>query len=443
MAGFQGADTDQLRDHGTSCRTGASRISEVLDRAGAAIDGVEWVGPDADAFREEWYGTIRPGAQDSLERLRTLSDALAKQADDQDDTSLTDGGSWIGDLIDRFTRGDGGIGGPLLPLPLPLPGLPLDPSILGGLQDALENWQSGNGATGPQLFYGDGGNGGTGNIFGEGRPIGTQFDENGTLWDGREIENEHGYLDAYGGLSANAGTNVTTDPYGNTTATAGARVSGEIGVNEHLNLPGGTSLDASARAGFEAYGEAGTTFGPDGFSAAARAGSGVYAHADATYNGPGGSEAGLAVDGFLGARANAYTYNHVTRNEDGDVNGVSFGGGADAFVGGELSTTFSGTSPGGWFSGSTSVGVQGGAGAGASGGGVISTDEIGFSLGGELAVELGLSGDTSFSVHPNAIVNTFTPGDYDIDDAVGDARGAFDGATNAIGDAASAINPFD
>ena len=71
---------------------------------------------------------------------------------------------------------------------------------------------------------------------------------------------------------------------------------------------------------------------------------------------------------------------------------------------------------------------------GAGAGQTISTDEISVSVAGSIAKELGLGGSTTVAVHPNQIVNTFTPGDYDIDDAIGDASGAFQGATDYVSD---------
>lgn len=250
-------------------------------------------------------------------------------------------------------------------------------------------------------------------------------------------------MDVHAGANYSAGTNVTTDPYGNTTATIGARGSLEAGVETQLNGPFGTGLTTSHRVGAEAYVEAGGTVGPDGYSYGAKAGSGLYASQSATLDGPFGSSSTITTDAYVGANANAYSYAHVTRNEDGQANGFTIGGGANAFAGGQVTQTYERTSPGGWFSASTSISEKVGAGAGASAGATVSTDEISVNVGGQLAVELGLGGSTSLAIHPNQIVNTVIPGDYDIDDAISDASGAWDSASSAVSSTVSSLNPFD
>lgn len=89
-----------------------------------------------------------------------------------------------------------------------------------------------------------------------------------------------------------------------------------------------------------------------------------------------------------------------------------------------------------------SAGAAAGAGIGGEAGAVVSTDAVGFSLGGDIATGLGLQGDVAISISPNNIVDTFTPGDYNLDDAIDDVSGAFDGAASAVGDAYDAITPW-
>ncbi len=174
----------------------------------------------------------------------------------------------------------------------------------------------------------------------------------------------------------------------------------------------------------EAYLEGGGTIGPDGYSYGARAGAGLYGTQDLTVDGLLGSSTSISQDYYVGANANAYSYQHVTRTDEGQINGFTVGGGANAFVGAQVTQTYESTSPLGWFSGSTSISEKAGAGVGAGAGATVSTDEISVNVGGQLAAELGLGGSTTLAIHPNAIVDTFTPGDYDIDDAISDASGA-------------------
>ncbi|WP_114855205.1 hypothetical protein [Brachybacterium sp. YJGR34] len=427
MSGFQGGDTEQMRQHAEVCTTGTRRLLELITAASSAVDSVTWAGPDADSFRERWHVEAAGRTHEASATLERLARELSQHAEEQDAASAADGG--------------GLFSGPLLPLPIP--GLPLGPGTIGDLLDGLGDWFSGGGATGPQEFYGGPGYGGSGNIYGEDRPVGEQFTFQGDLLEGREIENEAGYVDVHAGADYSAGMNGSTDPYGNMTGTIGARGSLEAGIDERLNLPGGFGVDASARVGMEAYAEAGGTVGPDGFSAGARAGSSLYGEQSVALTHDSGASVGMSQSARVGVEAHADAHSHLTRNEDGQVNGFSQGFDVGAYAGGEVKQTFSGTAPGGWFSGSASLSEKVGAEAGASAGYVVSTDEVGVAVGGDLAAKIGLGGDLSVSVHPNQIVDTFTPGDYNLDDAIGDAKGAWDGATDLAGDAVSAINPFD
>ena len=431
MAGFQGGDTEQMRQQGTAFEQGSRTVDEITDATTRLIDSVPWMGPDAMAFRALWHGVIAPGLRAKAEDLQGRGEEIRRHAEEQDEASAGDGGGLLDVLRDLFPMP---FPGPLMPLPAPIPGLPLTPGVIDHLRKDLEDWFTGGDGDGPQEFFGDPGFTSRGAKYGDDRPIGEQITGGDSLWDGREIDESYGFLDGYAGYDYSAGTNVTTDPYGNVTGTVGVRGSAEIGIDDRLEGPFGTGIQAGARVGAEGYAEAGGTVGPDGVAAGARAGLGAYSSQYATVDGPLGNSGTIRQDLYAGANASANAYSHVTRNEDGQVNGFSQGFDARAFAGAQATQTFESTSPGGWFSGSTSISEKAGYGVGAGAAQTISTDEISVSVAGSLAAELGLGGSTTVAVHPNQIVNTFTPGDYDIDDAIGDASGAFQGATDYVSD---------
>lgn len=436
MAGFYGGDTEQMRQQASVCTGGMQRLAELIETASSTVGGVQWVGQDADAFREQWHSGAEARAREAGTQLRRLARELEKHADQQDEASAVDGGGLLGILPVPFPV-------PVMPLPLPIPGRPLGPGVLGDLGDALDGWLTGGGGTGPQGFYGDPGYQDRGQMYDQGRPVGDQFTWNQDLLPGREIDGEAGHVDVHAGANYSAGMNGSTDAYGNMSGTIGGRGSLEAGIDTHANLPGGFGLDASGNVGMEAYAEAGGTIGPDGYSLGARAGSGLYGDLSAALTHESGASVGMEQSYFVGGEAHANAYQHVTRNDEGQVNGFSSGFDAGAFIGAEVKQDFQATSPGGWFSASGGFTAAAGAGGSADAGMTVSTDEISFSAGGKIAAELGLGGGGSVSMNPNAIVDSFTPGDYDIDDAIGDARGAWDGTTSAAADALSPLNPFD
>lgn len=448
MSGFYGGDTEQMRGHAEVCSGGARRLAELISTATATVDAVEWVGPDADAFRDGWHSEAEARAHSTAEILQRLAHELEQHAQEQDQASETDGGGLLGILRGILPGPLPGPGvpfpffGPVMPLPFPIPGLPPSPGNLRGL-DMIGDWFSGNGGTGPQGFYGDPGYSGRGGMYGKEGAYGDLFNYNADLAPGREIENETGHVDVHAGANYSVGMNGSTDEYGNMTGTLGAGGSLEAGIDTHLNLPAGFGVDASGNVGVEAYAEAGGTIGPDGYSIGAQAGSGAYGELSAQLTHDSGASVGTTQSYWVGADAHANAYNHVTRNADGEVNGFSSGFSAGAFVGAEVKQDFSFTAPNGWFSASGGVSAQAGAGGDASAGYTVSTDEISLSVGGKIAAELGVGGGGTVAINPNAIVESITPGDYDVDDAIDDVHGAWNSATSTAGDALSAINPFD
>lgn len=425
MTGFFGADTEQLRAHADACQRNSGTLHDLIGTTSALIMSVQWTGPDADAFRELWASEVRARLTESADALQSRSEELREHAEEQDVTSGGDGG---GTALPP-------IGAPMpfpfpLPLPFPLPG----PGGSG------PGGSSSGGSDGSPYFYGDEGYG-TGNAAGDERPVG-EHEAGGSHGDGREIDEDHGYLDVYANTRASAGTNTTVDEYGNTTHTAGARAGAEVGLDEQVNLPFGGSLAADGRAGAEAYAETGVTYGDYGFSAGAGVGAGVYGDMSATATGPFGASGTLGANGYAGAEAHANVYSHATRSDEGNLSGWSIGADAGAFAGAKADADLTAVSPGGWMTASGSLGVEAGAGIGGGAGAVVSTDAVGVSLGGDVAAGLGFKGDVALSISPNNIVDTFTPGDYNVDDAISDASGAFDSAKSTVGDAVDSITPW-
>lgn len=430
MAGFYGGDTNQMRGHAAACARGAQRITDLAAALHGAINDVTWEGPDAEAFRQLWNGSVQPRLTSRADAVRAVGAELDSHAQEQDQTSGTDGtdsildtiGETIGDLLDGvgIALGDG----------------------LGALQKGLGDLFQADGP-GEQSFYGAPGYGTRGGVIDQERPVGTQFEMRGDVLSGREIENEAGHIDAHAGVNDSAGVNGSTDPYGNMTGTIGARGSAEVGVDTHLNGPLGTSVDISHRIGAEVYAEGGGTIGPDGGSVGAKVGYGVYGVQEASTSHESGASVSVTTMGFAGADAHANAYGHLTRNADGQVNGWSVGVDAGAFAGEQATQKFEVTAPNGWFSSSTSVSAKPGGGVGFAAGGTFSTDEVSLSVGGFVATGLGFGGSTKIAINPNAIVESITPGDYNLDDAISDVKGAFDAVRDGADKVLSALNPFD
>lgn len=175
---FLGADTEALRRQAGRTGDGSVRIEDLLARLDAVVSGVEWIGPDADAFRDRWSGEAREQLRRVIEALRDDEKELDGEAEQQDSCSGSDGeggGSlwdriqdWLDDYEPKESDGFFGdlLGGPesglwgslgwntlstgldiwgLFPNPVATAvGLPFDLASVGiGLYDAAQSFQDG------------------------------------------------------------------------------------------------------------------------------------------------------------------------------------------------------------------------------------------------------------------------------------------------------------
>ena len=112
MNGFFGADTGALRDYAQRVQTGSGRLLELRSSLATQVGSVEWIGPDADAFRSDFSSRISALFDQiggDLDRRRA---DLETHAEEQDEASGVDGGGGGGD------RSFGDLLGDLLSNPL-------------------------------------------------------------------------------------------------------------------------------------------------------------------------------------------------------------------------------------------------------------------------------------------------------------------------------------
>lgn len=96
MSGFWGADSGAVRQQGAACTGATGTVESLMAACGAVIDAVEWVGPDAEAFRERWGGEVRSRLEQVIQQLRADGDELTRHAEEQDEVSGGDGGGLLG-----------------------------------------------------------------------------------------------------------------------------------------------------------------------------------------------------------------------------------------------------------------------------------------------------------------------------------------------------------
>lgn len=87
---FLGADTEQLREQARATTNGSGRIEDLVASLDGTVQGVTWVGPDADAFREQWNAMVLARVREAVALLAERSRELERNAQEQDTTSGSD-----------------------------------------------------------------------------------------------------------------------------------------------------------------------------------------------------------------------------------------------------------------------------------------------------------------------------------------------------------------
>ncbi|MEA5456398.1 hypothetical protein SPF06_16815 [Sinomonas sp. JGH33] len=82
-----GQDTQQVRQLSAQLNQGANEIQSILGSLTSALNGTEWLGPDATAFRNEWSGTHSASLRNVIQALHDASQKAAFNATQQENAS--------------------------------------------------------------------------------------------------------------------------------------------------------------------------------------------------------------------------------------------------------------------------------------------------------------------------------------------------------------------
>lgn len=84
---FQGMNPEEGREVAQSVERAGAEVNDQTDRRTAEIMGVEWVGPDYDAFTADWNGFVSGALSQLVEAYSRKSAQLTEHAEQQDATS--------------------------------------------------------------------------------------------------------------------------------------------------------------------------------------------------------------------------------------------------------------------------------------------------------------------------------------------------------------------
>ena len=75
-----GADVEQLRTLGTKLQHGANEIEQQKNNLNTLLNSTQWMGPDADAFKQQWSGEHMSQLTRVAESLKEASQKATRNA---------------------------------------------------------------------------------------------------------------------------------------------------------------------------------------------------------------------------------------------------------------------------------------------------------------------------------------------------------------------------
>lgn len=91
MAGYSGADPDQLRALARTFDQTASRLDGIGREVSGRLSGTSWSGPDAERYRSQWHGESMATIRRVVSALQEASTSLKRNAAEQESASSAGG----------------------------------------------------------------------------------------------------------------------------------------------------------------------------------------------------------------------------------------------------------------------------------------------------------------------------------------------------------------
>lgn len=84
---FKGMNPEEGREVATAVIEAGQRILESIDTVTNVVNSVEWVGPDYDAYQQDWNAFVSGPVAQLAEAFQMQGDRLNQDAEEQDQTS--------------------------------------------------------------------------------------------------------------------------------------------------------------------------------------------------------------------------------------------------------------------------------------------------------------------------------------------------------------------
>lgn len=87
MTGFLGMDVPAVRNLASQLSAKADEIETIMSMLSSQLSSVQWLGPDADAFRNDWQSVHRVQLTTVAQALRDASTRATNNATQQEQVS--------------------------------------------------------------------------------------------------------------------------------------------------------------------------------------------------------------------------------------------------------------------------------------------------------------------------------------------------------------------
>lgn len=84
---FKGMNPDQGREVAETIKQAGTSTQEIFETLTGLVQGIEWVGPDADTYKGDWNGFTGGVVASLTDLYATKGEELNQHAEEQDDTS--------------------------------------------------------------------------------------------------------------------------------------------------------------------------------------------------------------------------------------------------------------------------------------------------------------------------------------------------------------------
>jgi hypothetical protein len=83
MAGMKGMDVDAVQKLGQQMQNKSDDIKTIVNQIQSLVGGAQWVGPDADRFRNDWESNLKNQLNNTADALHGAGQSALNNATEQ------------------------------------------------------------------------------------------------------------------------------------------------------------------------------------------------------------------------------------------------------------------------------------------------------------------------------------------------------------------------